>query len=78
MAAKTSQIMRVTLLAITICLLSFPAQAKYGGGTGEPNDPYHIATAEDLMLLGDSPEDYNKHFTSSINPITRKETEYEN
>jgi rhodanese-related sulfurtransferase len=35
---------------------------KYGGGTGEPNDPYQIATAEDLMLLGESPEDYDKHF----------------
>ncbi|MHC4500663.1 MAG: rhodanese-like domain-containing protein, partial [Planctomycetota bacterium] len=38
------------------------APCKYGGGTGEPNDPYEIATAEDLMLLGDSPEDYDKHF----------------
>jgi len=38
------------------------ADSKYGGGTGEPNDPYQIATAEDLMLLGDSPEDYDKHF----------------
>ena len=35
---------------------------KYGGGTGEPNDPYQIATAEDLMLLGETPEDYDKHF----------------
>ena len=39
-----------------------PAQTKYSGGTGEPNDPYQIATAEDLMLLGESPEDYDKHF----------------
>jgi hypothetical protein len=38
------------------------AQAKYSGGTGEPNDPYRIATAEDLMLLGESPDDYGKHF----------------
>ncbi len=38
------------------------AQRKYGGGTGGPNDPYQIAMAEDLILLGDSPEDYNKHF----------------
>jgi len=35
---------------------------KYAGGTGEPNDPYQIATAEDLMLLGETPEDYDKHF----------------
>jgi hypothetical protein len=35
---------------------------KYSGGTGEPNDPYQIATAEDLMLLGETPEDYDKNF----------------
>jgi len=35
---------------------------KYSGGTGDPNNPYKIATAEDLMLLGESPEDYDKHF----------------
>jgi hypothetical protein len=39
----------------------FP-EAQYSGGTGEPNDPYQIATAEDLMLLGVSPYDYDKHF----------------
>ena len=38
------------------------AEAKYGGGTGEPNDPYQIATAEDLIVLGETPEDYDKHF----------------
>jgi hypothetical protein len=38
------------------------ATAKYSGGTGEPNDPYQIATAADLIALGETPEDYNKHF----------------
>ena len=46
----------------SIFSLSFPAYAKYSGGTGEPDDPYQIATAEDLMLLGETPEDYDKHF----------------
>jgi len=36
--------------------------SKYSGGTGEPNDPYHISTFEDLIVLGESPEDYDKHF----------------
>jgi hypothetical protein len=31
-------------------------------GSGTPDDPYQIATAEDLMLLGDSPEHYLNHF----------------
>lgn len=35
---------------------------KYSGGTGEPNDPYWIIRVEDLLLLGSSPEDYDKHF----------------
>jgi hypothetical protein len=35
---------------------------KYCGGSGTVDDPYRIAMAEDLMLLGESPEDYNKHF----------------
>ncbi|MBN2181167.1 MAG: hypothetical protein JW715_04575 [Sedimentisphaerales bacterium] len=38
------------------------AQRKYAGGTGEPNTPYQIATAEDLLLLGETTEDYDKHF----------------
>ena len=29
---------------------------------GQPNDPYQIATAADLIALGERPEDYGKHF----------------
>jgi len=54
--------MRTLFLTLITCLFALPAHAKYNGGTGEPNDPYQIATAEDLMLLGDSPSDYDKHF----------------
>ena len=62
MTVNNSRMCRAIFFVLTICLFSFPAYAKYSGGTGEPNDPYQIATAEDLMLLGDSPEDYDKHF----------------
>jgi len=52
-----------TIYADPHCInASFPTYAKYSGGTGEPNNPYQIATAEDLMLLGESPDDYDKHF----------------
>ena len=54
--------MKALLSALAVCLIALPAHAKYSGGTGEPNDPYQIATAEDLMLLGETPEDYGKHF----------------
>ena len=57
-----SKILLIIPLLIEVCFLSSSAQAKYSGGTGEPDDPYQIATAEDLILLGESPEDYGKHF----------------
>ncbi len=61
-SARISRVWGTILLTIAIFSLSLPAYAKYSGGTGEPNDPYQIATAEDLMLLGETPEDYDKHF----------------
>ena len=54
--------MRVFVLSFIACLIVSTAQAKYSGGTGEPNDPYQIATAADLIALGETPEDYDKHF----------------
>jgi len=54
--------MRTLFLTLITCLFVLPAYAKYSGGTGEPNDPYQIATAEDLIALGETPEDYGKHF----------------
>ena len=57
-----SRLARTIPILIAVCVVSFPAQAQYSGGTGEPNDPYQIATAEDLMLLGETPDDYDKHF----------------
>ena len=54
--------MRTLLLTLTMCLLALPVHAKYSGGTGEPNDPYQIATAADLIALGETPDDYDKHF----------------
>jgi hypothetical protein len=56
------QIMRIIPLLIAVCLVSISAYAQYGGGSGTPEDPYQIATPADLLLLGDSPEDYDKHF----------------
>jgi hypothetical protein len=50
------------LVLLPIFLFSRPAEAKYSGGSGTAEDPYQIATAADLLLRGDSPEDYDKHF----------------
>jgi len=35
---------------------------KYGGGTGEPNDPYLIYTAEQMNTIGTEPNDWDNHF----------------
>jgi len=59
---KSPRILRIILFLIIFLSFSFSAYAKYSGGMGEPDDPYQIASAEDLMLLGESPEDYDKHF----------------
>src|SRR5512136_2453117 len=52
--------------ALTVMLAAFlllsPAQAKYSGGSGTAKDPYQIATAADLIALGETPADYDKHF----------------
>ncbi|MBN2132484.1 MAG: hypothetical protein JW741_23480 [Sedimentisphaerales bacterium] len=45
---------RIIPFLIVACSLAFPARAQYGGGTGEPNDPHLIYTAE--------PNDWDKHF----------------
>jgi len=46
---------------IFLCMGS-AADAKYNGGTGEPNDPYRIATPENLNDVGNHQEDWDKHF----------------
>ena len=58
----TSRILRTITLLITICLFTFPAYAKYGGGSGESNDPYLIYTAEQMNTIGLHGEDRDKHF----------------
>jgi hypothetical protein len=54
---------KITVLVI-ICCFSLSAHAKYGGGTGEPNDPYLIYTAWQMNEIGLSGnwDDLDKHF----------------
>ncbi len=43
------------------------ARKKYGGGTGEPNDPYLIYTAEQMNAIGAEPNDWDKNFKLMAN-----------
>jgi hypothetical protein len=54
--------LRIIPFFISVCLVSFPVYAQYGGGTGEPNDPYLIYTAEQMNEIGADPNDWDKHF----------------
>ena len=53
---------RVVALGILVLALGRPVFAQYSGGTGTPNDPYQIATAQDLIDLGNTPDDYDRCF----------------
>jgi hypothetical protein len=52
----------ILALAVMILCTGTAADARYSGGTGEPNDPYKIATPEDLNDIGNYEEDWDKHF----------------
>ena len=45
-----------------LCLLGPPVRAQYGGGTGGPDDPYLIYTAEQMNTIGANRNDWDKHF----------------
>jgi len=57
-----SKTLWLSLVLFAIFLFSRPAEAKYGGGTGEPNDPYLIYTAEQINAIGANRADWDKHF----------------
>ncbi len=54
--------MVTTVLAMAVPVLGGTAAVKYSGGTGEPNDPYRIAVAQDLSDIANYEEDWNSHF----------------
>jgi hypothetical protein len=61
---KMSKLIPSVIAGIIIITVLTPAGAlaKYSGGSGEPNDPYRIATADDLLTLADDANDNNDCF----------------
>ncbi|HNS21324.1 MAG TPA: GLUG motif-containing protein [Sedimentisphaerales bacterium] len=59
---RNAPILRTIPLLVAIWLMVLPAHAQYSGGSGTAVDPYQIATAADLIALGETPADYDKHF----------------
>lgn len=58
----TAKHLRMALVLVALCLHGSPVHAKYGGGTGDPNDPYLIYTAEQMNTIGTEPSDWDKCF----------------
>jgi hypothetical protein len=54
--------MRASILTFIACLITVPAQAQYGGGSGTKGDPYQIWTAGQLNAIGAKSDDWDKHF----------------
>ncbi len=50
------------MVVIVVGMISGSAQGKYGGGTGEPNDPYQIWDANDMQAIGADANDWDKCF----------------
>jgi hypothetical protein len=59
---KSLPFLRTLLVLAGVCLAVPPAQAQYGGGTGEPNDPYLVCTPQQMNAIGANPDDWSKHF----------------
>lgn len=49
-------------LFLVLYFYALPAQAQYGGGTGEPNDPYMIYTTKQMNAIRANPNDWDKNF----------------
>ena len=58
---KSSLWGKITILFV-ICFFSLPAQAKYGGGSGTPEDPYLIYDASQMNAIGADSNEWHKHF----------------
>ncbi len=59
----------IIYIAAIISVVCGNALGKYSGGTGEPNNPYQIASKADLLALAADTNDYSKCFilTADVN-----------
>ena len=57
--------LRATAITTALLLLTLGTAAgaiDFAGGTGDPNNPYQIATAEQLISIGSDPNLQDRHF----------------
>ncbi len=61
-AQSSREYSRTILLSMAVLLLACGWAAAYSGGDGSPENPYQIATAEDMNQIGAKPDDWDAHF----------------
>lgn len=61
MLANASNFHKTVVIFLACCGLNAQAH-DFAGGTGDPNDPYQIATAAQLVAIGSDPNLLDKHF----------------
>lgn len=54
--------LRMIAILFAICGVSFHARAQFAGGTGQADNPFQIATIEQLCSIGSDPNLLDKHF----------------
>ncbi len=59
---KRTTHLRIAAVLCALVTTFCPSLWAYSGGSGTAGDPYQIATADDLIALGNEPNDYDKHF----------------
>ena len=56
-----------TIVVLVVCLGRGVWAQEFAGGTGQPEDPYQIATVDQLMQLARDPNLYDRHFVLVAN-----------
>ena len=59
---RISSLLGKITVILALCCCSMSAQAKYGGGSGIPEDPYLIYDANHMQAIGADANDWDKHF----------------
>ena len=75
---RSKSILALALSVLWVGLSGTVWAQKYSGGTGEPNNPYRIATPNDLNDIGNHIEDFNKCFVmvNDINLVDYTGTQF--
>jgi hypothetical protein len=59
---NTLRTLTTGMALLAACLAGPASAAKYGGGTGTAEYPFLIYTLDDFLLVGNSPDDWDKQF----------------